>query len=233
VTKFNRRFWSIVPAAGVGSRMAASRPKQYLGLAGKTVIEQTLETLLSEAKLEAIVVAISAEDGYWASINRRLPSRVLTVAGGKERADSVLSGLRFLADRADDNDWVLVHDAARPCVSQEEISRLIEQLKDDPLGGILALPVYDTLKKVKQGAVETTVDRQEIWRALTPQMFRFGLLKQALEKALESGATITDEASAIEQLGYQPKLVEGEPENIKITRPADLSLAAFYLENRL
>ncbi len=232
MTKSNPRFWSIVPAAGVGSRMSASRPKQYLQLAGKTVIEQTLTTLLSEAKLEAIVVAISAKDGYWESIKRQLPSRVLTAEGGKERADSVLSGLRFLADRADDNDWVLVHDAARPCVSPQEISRLIEQLESDPVGGILALPVYDTLKKVKQGAVEMTVDRQEIWRALTPQMFRFGLLKQALETALESGATITDEASAIEQLGYQPKLVEGEAENIKITRPADLSLAAFYLENR-
>jgi 2-C-methyl-D-erythritol 4-phosphate cytidylyltransferase len=225
------RFWAVVPAAGVGSRMAASCPKQYLQLADKTVIEQTLSTLLSEERLETIAVAISADDSYWESFEKRLPSRVQTVEGGKERADSVLSGLKFLAEQADDNDWVLVHDAARPCVSQDEICRLIDQLQDDSVGGILALPLHDTLKQADNGLIEKTIDRQKIWRALTPQLFRFGLLKKALETALETGAAVTDEASAIELLGYHPKLVVGEPRNIKITRPADLYLAAFYLEN--
>ncbi len=226
------RFWAVVPAAGVGSRMAASCPKQYLQLAGKKVIEQTLSTLLSEERLETVVVAISADDGYWKSVEKKLPSRVQTAEGGKERADSVLSGLRLLSEQADDDDWVLVHDAARPCVSRNEICRLIDQLQDDSVGGILALPLHDTLKQAGNGLIEKTIDRQKIWRALTPQLFRFGLLKKALESALETGAAVTDEASAIELFGYNPKLVEGEPENIKITRPADLSLAAFYLENK-
>lgn len=226
------RLWAVVPAAGVGSRMAASCPKQYLQLAGKTVIEQTLSTLLSVERLETIVVAISMDDGYWDSVEKKLPSRIQRADGGKERADSVLSGLKYLSEQADDNDWVLVHDAARPCVSRDEISRLIDQLKDEQVGGILALPLHDTLKKADGDLIEKTIDRQKVWRALTPQMFRFGILKEALAKALETGAAITDESSAIELSGYRPKLVEGEPENIKITQPADLALAAFYLENK-
>ncbi len=226
------RFWSVVPAAGIGNRMGTSLPKQYLQLAGKTVLEQTLLRLLSESRLETVVVALSPEDRHWETIKHHFPARIQTTEGGQERADSVLSGLKFLSDQANDDDWVLVHDAARPCVTRQEIARLIDRLKTDSVGGILALPLHDTLKKVQQGVVETTIDRQTIWRALTPQMFRFGLLKSALEKAIETGVVVTDEASAIEQLGYKPKLVEGEPENIKITRSADLSLAAFYLENR-
>ncbi|RLA21586.1 MAG: 2-C-methyl-D-erythritol 4-phosphate cytidylyltransferase [Gammaproteobacteria bacterium] len=227
------RYWAIVPAAGIGSRMGAVLPKQYLQLAEKTVIEQTLLRLLSEKRLETIVVAISQNDTCWESVKQNFSARVQTTVGGRERFESVLSGLRYLAGQADNNDWVLVHDAARPCVTKKEIGRLIERLKADPVGGILALPVHDTLKKVQQGVVESTLDRQTIWRALTPQMFRFGLLKKALEQAVEAGIAVTDEASAIESLGYKPKLVEGEPENIKITRPADLALAAFYLEKKV
>jgi 2-C-methyl-D-erythritol 4-phosphate cytidylyltransferase len=225
------KIWGVVPAAGVGKRMQSDRPKQYLELAGKTVLEQTLLRLLQAKVFTAIAVAISIEDPYWPELDISKNPDILTAPGGKERADSVLSGLRSLSTQASDNDWVLVHDAARPCITSTDIHRLIAQLKNDDVGGILALSSHDTLKKVQGKRIIGTLDRTQIWRALTPQMFRYGMLKAALEEA-EGNAAVTDEASALELKGFQPKIVEGRPDNIKITRPEDLALAQFYLEQQ-
>jgi len=225
-------FWAVVPAAGVGKRMNADRPKQYLELAGKTVIEHTLLRLLSAEVFTAVAVAISEEDPYWPNLDVSAHKKIITAAGGKERADSVLSALEALRTVASDDDWVLVHDAARPCITTIDIHHLIDSLEIDEIGGILALSSHDTLKSVQgDNIIVGTLDRSHIWRALTPQMFRYGLLKNALEVA-EGNAAITDEASALELQGMQPKIVEGRPDNIKITRPEDLVLAQFYMEHQ-
>ena len=225
------KIWAVVPAAGVGKRMQADRPKQYLPLAGLTVIEQTLQRLLNAEVFSAIAVAISTEDPYWPELAISRRPEIITAAGGKERADSVLSALKALSDRADDDDWVMVHDAARPCLTTEDIIKLLKQLQNDKVGGILALPSHDTLKKVNQDKIVGSVDRNQVWRALTPQMFRLGQLRDALREA-EGNPAITDEASALEIKGYLPKIVEGRPDNIKITRPEDLALAQFYMEQQ-
>lgn len=224
-----QRYWAVVPAAGVGKRMGADRPKQYLPLAGKTVIEHTLERLLAAAAWQGIAVSIGEEDPYWPELPVAGHPQIQRARGGRERADSVLNGLEHIHDRARDEDWVLVHDAARPCLTAEDVQKLIATLQDEPVGGILALPVSDTLKRVENGAIVATVDRSAIWRALTPQMFRYGLLRHALLDAAAKGAAVTDEASALELLGHRPAIVEGRPDNLKITRPEDLDLAEFYL----
>ena len=223
------RFWAVVPAAGVGKRMNADRPKQYLELAGKTVIEHTLLRLLSANIFTAVAVAISKEDPYWPELDVSVHEQVITADGGKERADSVLSALKSIRDLASDEDWVLVHDAARPCITVTDINLLIDTLRTDDVGGILALSSHDTLKDVEGKNIVGTLDRSHIWRALTPQMFKYGSLKNALEIA-EGNPAITDEASALELQGLQPKIVEGRSDNIKITRPEDLALAQFYME---
>jgi len=225
------KLWAVVPAAGVGKRMQADRPKQYLLLAGKTVLEQTLNRLLQADVFSAIAVAVSKEDPYWPELECSKNKKVITAAGGKERADSVLSALKSLREQASDDDWVLVHDAARPCLTGTDIHFLIESLKNDDVGGILALSSHDTLKNVDGINITETIDRRGIWRALTPQMFRYGMLKSALEAA-EGNPAVTDEASALEMQGFQPKIVEGRPDNIKITRPEDLALAQFYMEQQ-
>ncbi len=225
------KFWAVVPAAGVGKRMNADRPKQYLELAEKTVIEHTLSRLLQANVFSAVVVSISSEDPYWPELDVSKNPQVFTAPGGKERADSVLSGLKSIHNKANDEDWVLVHDAARPCLTSEDIHKLIETLKDDEVGGILALSSHDTLKNVDGSRILGTLDRRHIWRALTPQMFHYGMLKSALEET-QGNPAVTDEASALEILGFTPKIVEGRPDNIKITRPEDLALAQFYLEQQ-
>ncbi len=223
--------WAVVPAAGVGKRMQADRPKQYLPLAGTTVIEQTLARLLQAGAFGAVAVAISDEDPYWPELEVSRHPQVVTAQGGKERADSVLSALRALQDRAAEDDWVLVHDAARPCLTAGDIRHLIATVRDDEVGGILALSSHDTLKQVDAGRISATIDRSHVWRALTPQMFRYGMLRDALQEA-EGNPAVTDEASALELKGYRPKIVEGRPDNIKITRPEDLALAQFYMEQQ-
>lgn len=229
VVNLNETVWGVVPAAGVGKRMAADRPKQYLPLLGKTVIEHTLQRLLAAEVWAGIVVAVSAEDPYWLELPIASHPQIYTAPGGNERADSVLNALDYIQDRAKDNDWVLVHDAARPCISAEDVIKLISGLKNDSVGGILALPVHDTLKRVAGDSITETVDRSAIWRALTPQMFRYGALRHALRDAAAKGSVVTDEASALELQGLQPKIVEGRPDNIKVTRPEDLALVGFYL----
>ncbi len=227
----SEKFWAVVPAAGVGKRMQADRPKQYLPLAGKTVLEQTLTRLFQADVFSAISVAISKEDPYWPELSCSTDEKIIIAPGGKERADSVLSALKSLREQASDDDWVLVHDAARPCLTCSDIHLLINTLKMDSVGGILALSSHDTLKKVEGVKIMQTIDRSLIWKALTPQMFRYGMLKQALEQAI-GNPTITNEASALEMQGLHPKIVEGRPDNIKITRPEDLALAQFYMEQQ-
>jgi 2-C-methyl-D-erythritol 4-phosphate cytidylyltransferase len=225
------KYYAVVPAAGVGKRMQADRPKQYLPLQNQTVIECTLMRLLQADIFTTIAVAISAEDPYWPELEIAKHPHILTAAGGKERADSVLSALKSLQNQVDSNDWVLVHDAARPCITSDDIHKLIATLKDDATGGILALPSHDTLKRVESCNIQQTLDRRTVWRALTPQMFRYGVLKQALEQTAGNLA-ITDEASALELIGLPAQIVEGRPDNIKITQPEDLLLAQFYLEQQ-
>lgn len=224
------RCFAVVPAAGVGKRMGAVIPKQYLPLAGRSVLEHTLERLLAESRIERIVVALGPEDGWWPTLVLSDPARIVRVDGGAERADSVLNGLHALAGIAADDDWALVHDAARPCLTAADLQRLFAELADDPVGGLLAVPVRDTMKRAgTDGCVEHTVERDRLWHALTPQMFRYARLRAALAGAAAAGAVVTDEASAIERVGLRPRLVEGSAGNLKITRPEDLALAAFFL----
>ena len=221
---------AIVPAAGIGSRMRATLPKQYLPLAGTSVIEQTLKRLLQVRGVGNILVAISESDTCWPGLGISSHRRIHKVNGGRERADSVLNGLRLLRQKADDNDWVLVHDAARPCVQVTEIEQLIETCSSRGEGGLLATPVHDTMKRSDNAnRILETVPRDNLWHACTPQIFRLGELTEAIVTALESGYPVTDEASAMEQAGQHPLLVECSSSNIKITRPDDLALAEFYL----
>lgn len=229
----NPRLWAVVPAAGVGRRMRADIPKQYLKLGDRTVLEHSLAALCAIDGLAGIVVAIATGDPYWPGLRHR-PRCPLSVApGGEERADSVLNALQVLRDRAADGDWVLVHDAARPCVRVDDLRHLVETLRDDPVGGLLAVPVRDTMKQAADdGRCAATVDRGGLWHALTPQMFRLGALREALVAAHTAGVRVTDDAAAMERAGQRPRLVEGHADNIKITRPEDLALAEFYLRRQ-
>lgn len=219
-------FWGLIPAAGVGRRMGADRPKQYLRLAGRTVIEHTLDRFLSHPLVQGLVVVVDRSDRRWRELAVSGDPRVVTAPGGQERCESVLNGLRRLAAQGAPRDWVLVHDAARPCISRRDLDRVIETLRDDPVGGILATPVRDTLKRVDgQGRILETLDRTRVWHALTPQMFRIGALTEALEEGLAQGVRVTDEASAMERMGARPRLVEGSADNLKITHPEDLAVA--------
>ncbi|TCN66599.1 2-C-methyl-D-erythritol 4-phosphate cytidylyltransferase [Vibrio crassostreae] len=219
---------AVVPAAGVGSRMKADRPKQYLEIHGKTILEHTVEKLLSHPQVAQIVVAISDDDPYYPELALNQNPQVIRVSGGSERADSVLSALNYIAEQQL-CDWVMVHDAARPCVQLSDIDKLISGAMSHDIGAILAAPVRDTMKRGAQGQIEHTVERADLWHALTPQMFRAKPLWKALSEALQYGASITDEASAFEWKGLSPALVAGRSDNFKITQPEDLALAEFYL----
>jgi 2-C-methyl-D-erythritol 4-phosphate cytidylyltransferase len=212
--------------------MGATRPKQYLPLAGQPVLQRSLDCLLALPGLQQVVVALAADDDDWPTLAAASDPRVRVARGGAERCDSVLAGLSVLAEVASPDDWVLVHDAARPCLAPQDLQRLVDSLVEDAVGGLLALPVADTVKRVDADArVVETVDRTDLWLAQTPQMFRLGMLSAALRRALEQHQPVTDEASAMEWAGFQPKLVEGSPTNIKITRPGDLILAESFLRN--
>ena len=226
----SNQYWGIVPAAGIGSRMKADKPKQYLPLGNTTVIECSLNRLLQLPVMSSVVVALSCDDSYWKTLDISTHQRLTAIDGGTERSQSVLNALEFLSQKAGRDDWVLVHDAARPCVHPTDIINLINTLKEHPVGGLLASPVRDTMKRVTDNLqVINTIERRNLWQALTPQMFRFGLLHQALKESLDRNLSVTDESSAIEQAGYAPQLVEGRADNIKITHPDDLKLAEIYL----
>ncbi len=230
------QYWAVIPAAGVGKRMKADRPKQYLQLHGKTILQQTLDRLLSVPEVQGAVVSISDGDEYWADLQYRHSKPVHIAAGGKERSDSVLSALIQLnnvIDTSTDRVFALVHDAARPCVRVDDIQRLIMQASDEQ-GGLLALTVRDTMKRGNQNqCVDHTVERDRLWHALTPQMFRLDLLVNALQSAAAKEQVITDDASAMELSGYQPKLIQAHEDNIKITRVFDLQLADLYLQHQI
>lgn len=218
--------WGVVPAAGIGSRMQADRPKQYLPLAGSTVIQHSIERLLSLPGLQGVVVSIAEHDTWWPALQWSDPQRIHVVQGGAERSDSVLHALDWLSDNSEDDPWVLVHDAARPCLSDFDLHSLVGAVIDKGVGGILAAPVADTLKR--SGAareIVETVDRSTLWRALTPQMFRLGVLREALQQARVAGVAITDDAQAMERMGHPARLVEGAATNLKITHPGDLLVA--------
>lgn len=226
-------FYAVVPAAGIGRRMSAAIvdgvPKQYYSLLGKTVLEHTLDKLWTVPGLRHIVLVVARGDKHLANLPLVNDARISVVAGGAERCHSVLNGLQNLATHCDDSDWVLVHDAARPCVKRSDIINLLDAVRGDPVGGILALPVSDTLKSVVDNAIVNTVDRAHLWQAQTPQLFRYRALTDALLDGIANQVLITDEASALEARGARVKVVEGCRSNIKITRPEDLALAEFYL----
>jgi 2-C-methyl-D-erythritol 4-phosphate cytidylyltransferase len=225
--------WAVVPAAGIGSRMQADKPKQYLLLDNKPVLQHTLQRLASHPRIEGIVVALAPNDPWWPELDLQLNCQLLIAEGGEARADSVLNALSLLKQQSENDIWVMVHDAARPCLRHEDIDHMLATLLNHQVGGILGVPVTDTVKRVaSDNSIVDTVDRQGLWRAATPQMFRLGLLHKALSVAAQKGLSVTDEASALELAGWQPMMVEGHPDNIKITLPQDLALAALYLQQQ-
>lgn len=223
------RYLALVPAAGSGSRFGGPSPKQYLQLNGRTLMWHTLMTLSRVEAIEQVAVVISPADEWFDDYEWDIPKLTVHRVGGATRGESVLNGLRSLQAAADD--WILVHDAARCCISLAAVERLIASLADDPVGGLLALPVTDTVKRGDaEGRVSTTVPRNGLWRAQTPQMFRAGTLAEALTVC--AAEDITDESSAIERLGLKPSLVEGDAQNFKVTYPRDLPLVRAILAAR-
>jgi 2-C-methyl-D-erythritol 4-phosphate cytidylyltransferase len=231
------RYYLVVPAGGSGRRFSTSLPKQYAVLGGSTVIEHALAPFESDADCAGIVVAIAPEDARWPAIAARRSRDIQTARGGEHRAHSVRNALRALAAHARDDDWVMVHDAARPCLAAADLKRLKRELAAHPVGGLLAVPLSDTLKRAlepgtRDAHVDTTLDRDGLWRAATPQVFRLGVLLRALEAALDSQRVPTDEAQAVEWTGQRPLLVAGRADNIKVTTAEDLKLAAAILSSR-
>lgn len=220
-----RRLWLIVPAAGIGSRMAADRPKQYLPLAGRTVLAQTLHRLYGAFPQATLCLGLATDDTYFDAADVPFDDW-RRIVGGVERADTVSAALQAMAAEAQDDDIVLVHDAARPCVGLEDLARLYEAAVHEADGALLATPVADTMKRASaDGRVVGTESRDGLWHALTPQGFGYRLLYDALAVAIANGRQITDEASAVEALGRAPRLVAGQRDNLKITQPDDLALA--------
>lgn len=232
------RYCVIMPAAGSGRRMAAgdNKPKQYLKLIDKTVIEWSLSTFIDDERCAAIVVVLSKQDAHWPTLAISKHPKIRTANGGAERADSVRNGLLALQGNANvrewASEWILVHDAARPCLQLVDVDALLSAVSADQglAGGLLAIPVADTLKQVELNKVVNTVPRNNLWRAQTPQMFRFDVLHRALQSAHMS--KVTDESSAVELLGYQPRIVAGCADNIKVTVADDLLLAEYILKSR-
>ncbi|MGH1471157.1 MAG: 2-C-methyl-D-erythritol 4-phosphate cytidylyltransferase [Cellvibrionaceae bacterium] len=240
------RYWLVVPAAGIGSRFNSDTPKQYLSLAGKTVLENTLHHFLSDEKIERIFLTLNPNDSHWKTLSTSHHSKVEVVEGGEDRHISVFNALKVLKEIADSEDFVLVHDAARPCITPSDIDSLIESTKDHAVGGLLGAPVTDTLKNVgfeplsntdteekplSKPVVLNTINRQTTWSAYTPQIFRFRILYEALRTLVKSETSVTDESMAIEYAGYQPLLVKGRSDNIKVTVPEDLDMAEKILES--
>ncbi|NHZ35029.1 2-C-methyl-D-erythritol 4-phosphate cytidylyltransferase [Massilia rubra] len=222
------RYFALIPAAGIGARMASGCPKQYLPIGAKPMLRHTLDAFLSSGLIAHTYVVVSARDEY---IDAIVPSGAASVlrCGGASRMESVRNALRALEGELHEHDWVLVHDAARPGLNAALIDKLIATVGDDPVGGLLALPVVDTVKRSGANAASiTTVARDGLWLAQTPQMFRYKLLCDALAAATDA-SVITDDASAVEALGFSPKLVEGHPRNLKVTLPADIRIAEMYL----
>jgi 2-C-methyl-D-erythritol 4-phosphate cytidylyltransferase len=234
-SRYSARCFALIPAAGAGARMNAELPKQYLALAGKPMLAHAMLALSASPSIEHVYVVVSPDDRHIDAALESVglpPARVTVLrVGGLSRQASVLNGLQAMSLKANEADWVLVHDAARPGLTPAMVDRLVIALRDDAVGGLLALPIVDTLKKADEaGRVIATVARQQMWAAQTPQMFRYGLLVHALASAVHSGVEVTDEASAVEALGMQPRLIEGSSRNFKVTLPQDVALAELYLK---
>ena len=232
-TKAEARCWAVLPAAGIGSRMDAELPKQYMAVAGATLLEHSLRALLSCERISGVIVALHADDTRAAGMPIFQDPRIQMVSGAEQRNGSVLAGLDALISQAALRDWVLVHDAARPCLQAHDIMRLIATVTANETGGILAEKMVDTVKQASADArVLRTLDRATLWRAQTPQMFRLDELRKALQQAQAQGLAVTDEASAMEMAGYPVQLVAGSAGNLKVTVPADLPLADWYLQTQ-
>jgi 2-C-methyl-D-erythritol 4-phosphate cytidylyltransferase len=228
----SEKIWCVVPAAGIGSRMDTDRPKQYLPLRSSTVLDTTIQRLLSSKKIHLVVVCLHPNDTEWKQSAFSNNKNVVVTTGGDERADSVISGINAVKTLSNDDDWVLVHDAARPCIRADDVDALIDTALESQKGAILATPMHDTVKKVKDNLAEKTLDRSTLWRALTPQLFKLKELEMALLNAKTNDLMVTDEASAIEQIMKPVQIVEGRVDNIKITTRSDLVLASFYLDQQ-
>ena len=232
------RLVAVVPAAGIGRRMGGSVPKQYLSLAGKTVIEHAIQPLCNHPDIEKIVVAVGADDGHWPDLAIAGHPKVHRVDGGEERCHSVLNALNWLSDENYSDALVMVHDAARPCLTTDDLNCLIAAARCEDDGVLLGVPVRDTIKKVIKGstegskAIDKTIDRSLLWRAQTPQMFDLQRLTKVLHQAIDQNLMVTDDASAMELAGFSPVMVEGSEQNIKMTTPEDLALAEYYLAKR-
>lgn len=225
--------WAIIPAAGTGQRFGGGVPKQYVRVAGRPLLGHVLELFLAAPGITGIVVATAPGDERWRGLWTQASRPIVQASGGATRAESVLAALTAIEERVAPMDWALVHDAARPCLAPEDLARLLEALREDPVGGLLALPVVDTLKRGDaHGRVTATAERAGLWRALTPQMFRYGLLRNALAGALAQGAAITDESAAMERVGHAPRLVAGSAGNVKVTQATDLALVEAILRAR-
>ncbi len=224
------QYWVAIPAAGIGKRVGADKPKQYINIHGKTILEHTVDCFLHREDIAGIVIAIASDDSYWPTLPISAHEKIIVAPGGEERFNSVTNALISLTDQASDNDWVLVHDAARPCLSQSALDRLISELAEHETGGILGLPCRDTMKRADDNdEIMATVDRENLWHAQTPQMFRYSKLLNALQKVLDEELSVTDEAMAMELAGFRVKLVQGHLENIKITHKDDIQQAETYL----
>lgn len=227
----SERFYGLIPAAGAGERMGSARPKQYLKLLGRPLLYHSVKALLANDNIDTVFVVLAPADGDfklhdWSEFGERIAP---LYCGGATRHDSVLNGLVAASSTLEPDDWILVHDAARPCLGQRELQRMLDTLAADAVGGILGVPVADTLKRADAaGRIQSTEAREHLWQAQTPQMFRHGLLLQALGRT----AKLSDEAGAIEAMGLQPKLVQGSGTNLKVTYPEDLQLAQTILASR-
>ena len=225
--------WAVVPAAGRGTRFGSETPKQYLEVGGRPLLAYTLDALLAHPAVAGVVLAVSADDRWWPGWTEHAGKPVRTCTGGDSRAASVLAALEALPESVRPDEFVLVHDAARPNLAAEDLDRLLERGRADPVGAILAAPVRDTLKRAgDDGGIDRTEPRQRLWRALTPQLFRRLQLTRALQAAAAQGVEVTDEAMAMERQGLRPLLVEGREDNFKITTPADLARFEFELSRR-
>jgi len=227
------KYFLVVPASGIGQRMNSTIPKQYIILEnGLTILDQCLNTILSNDLISGFIVALDKKDSHFKSSDfAKDPKLISITTGGKERFHSVLNALNALDQTAKPNDWVLVHDAVRPCIRKEDINKLIEEVADDKVGGILANRIVDTVKQKNNGGLVSTIDRQKLYIAQTPQMFRYAILKDSIEKAIKSNIHITDESEALESLNYSIRIVEGSSSNIKITTQEDIHLANYFLKH--
>lgn len=227
------RIWVIIPAAGIGARMGSDIPKQYLKIEDQTILEYSINRFLEHSKIHKIIVALNPDDTYWENLPYQDNPRVITTTGGNDRVDSVLAGLKKIQSfYAIEHDWVMVHDAARPCLASRHIDDLVRSKESSPDGAILAIGAIDTVKLAnKHQSIDKTIDRDTVWLAQTPQFFPVLTLEKSIVKALDNQQMVTDEASAMELSGYHPALVIGSRKNLKVTEQEDLLLASIWLNH--